>query len=51
MNNGGAENIVKQSTWRAWGFVEVDANEIYEANLSAAGPSHPLIGYSSECGP
>lgn len=47
--NGSLDNTTGQSRRHAWGFVEVGPNEVYEAYLSAEGPTHSLIGYSCAC--
>jgi len=48
--NGSLDDTTGQSRRHTWGFVEVGPNEVYEAYLSAEGPTHSLIGYSCACG-
>ena len=44
--NGSSEAIIEQSKRHAWGIVECDASEVYEAYLSSSGPTQHLVGYS-----
>jgi hypothetical protein len=44
--NGSSEAIIAEARRHAWGIVECDASEIYEAYLSVSGPTQHLIGYS-----